>query len=306
MTTLADVIVSDDPQTATTGNPEASDEATTTTVTISADGTNTENKAESGGRGSADDADIPEKFRGKSAKDIAEAYQNLERQLGRMANDLGQQRALTDRILQLDQKRMADLRANTPPEEPQAPKVTTDDILSRPQEVLEKVTDARTRSAVKPLTDRLAQLEAALAQARFETKHPDYVDIANDPAFAQWVQGSPMRTRIATLANQGNWQAADDLFTEFKQYRREVAKQPSNPTTSRSNGNSTESAMKDVRRSTLESRGAATESVDEVSKGERFSRAKLMRMRIERPEEYFDDAFQARVLAAYNEGRVTD
>ncbi|MDD1475184.1 hypothetical protein MEO41_28545, partial [Dolichospermum sp. ST_sed4] len=43
--------------------------------------------------------DIPEKFRGKSAKDIADSYINLEKEYGRKAQEIGELRKLTDQIL---------------------------------------------------------------------------------------------------------------------------------------------------------------------------------------------------------------
>jgi len=212
---LADIIVSGDEDSATTTTvATAVTPASTTSVQTDAD-------------------NLPEKFRGKSPKEIVEMYQHLESEKGRLANELGTQRVLTDRILQIDQKRARDLGTNTPPEQKPAP-VTTDDILNRPQEALERVTDARTRAAVEPVNGRIAQLEAQLAQTRFEARHPDFTNVVNDPKFASWVQESPLRTRAAVAANAGNWDVASELLSDFKRENAASAARTSTTTSSSS------------------------------------------------------------------------
>lgn len=282
MTSLADIIVSDDTETSG-ANSDASATATTQTDT-------SDNQA-------ADDG-LPEKFRGKTASQIVEMYQHLESEKGRLANELGTQRVLTDRILQLDQKRTNDLRTNTP-SAAASPKVTTDDILNRPQEVLENVTDARARAAVEPVNERITQLEAALARTRFEARHSDFQDVVNDPAFMTWIQASPLRSRAAVAANSGNWDVASDLLTDFKREKAATAATRSNTSTANPN-------LEAARRATLESGTSAGSNDSGGGKpvGKIFKRTELMKMRATDPEGYYDDAFQAEVLKAYAEDRV--
>jgi hypothetical protein len=80
---------------------------------------------------------LPEKLRGKSLEDIANMYVNLESTYGRMANDLGQQRKLTDRLLDL--KRVEDLGK----QQPKAVEVSTSEFLEKPTETLEKFVSSR-------------------------------------------------------------------------------------------------------------------------------------------------------------------
>src|SRR5688500_15488532 len=54
------------------------------------------------------DEELPENLRGKDVKDLVSMIKDSQSTIGRMANDLGQQRALTDRLLDL--KRQSDLR----------------------------------------------------------------------------------------------------------------------------------------------------------------------------------------------------
>ena len=46
------------------------------------------------------EAELPDKFKGKSVEDIVSSYENLEKELGRKGQEIGELRKLTDGILQ--------------------------------------------------------------------------------------------------------------------------------------------------------------------------------------------------------------
>lgn len=278
MTTLADVIIPDDGDDKTATQ---SDDATKAT---------SQNKQNDG---------LPEKFRGKSTQDVVEAYLNLEREHGRVVNDLGEQRRLTDRLLDLDQqKRASDLQRNGG-DPAELPEVTTDDLLTRPGEVIGRLVDARVKAALEPTNQRVTSLEAGLTQSDFRRAHADADAIANSPEFLAWVQKSPLRLRAAQAANQGNWTAANDLMSEYKAQHL--------PTTSTSSDdNSTGDDLEAARQASLETSGSAggKNGADGKPQGQLYSRAKLIRLRIENPDEYYDEAFQEKIQRAHAEGRV--
>lgn len=240
---------------------------------------------------------IPEKFRGKKVKDALESYASLESRLGTMANELGVQRQLTDRLLDL--KRNDDLRKNTPPAQREKPQVTASDILDKPAETLDRVLTQRDQTIAEEVNRRFASLEMSIAESQFKARHSDFQDVVNSSAFGDWVRSSPIRLRAAAAANQGNWQIADELLSEFKASGQTRQSGGSTTTT-------TTAATADLagaRKATLESSTGAGGS-DGVKKGKTYSRADLMRLRIEDPEAYYDDAFQAEILQAYQEKRV--
>lgn len=280
---LADVIVSD-PDAEVVENPESKAEEPAKTETHAEPA-----KAENA-------ADVPEKFRGKSVKELVDMYQNLESVHGRTANDLGVQRQLTDRLLGLDAKRTADLQANTPPAKKVVP-ITANDILDRPQETLDRVIEERVSKVTEDVSQRLARAEAALAQQTFANRHPDFQSVVQDSAFIDWVKASPIRLRAAGAANGGNWQIADELLSEYKGSRSAPA-----ATTA---AEKPQADLEGARRASLETRGQSG-GTDGKSNGgkEIFRRAALIKMRIEDPEGYADEEFQARVLLAHQEGRV--
>lgn len=294
MANLADVIVSDASETDFGGNSESARQALTEAVTAPQEPTqNTGNSEVTGTNQSAED--LPEKFRGKSPKQIVEMYQNLESRLGTMANDLGVQRQLTDRLLGM--KREDDLRANDPSRKRVESKpVTTNDILDRPQETLERVVTERVSSVQEDVNTRIRTLETELARAKFETKHSNYQQTVNDPAFIEWVKASPLRMRAAAVANAGDWGIADELFTEYEQTHR----QPTHQNTTRQDN----SNLDEARRASFTTSGNASGTDGKAKPGKVYKRSDLMRLRIEDPEAYYDEAFQDEILRAHAEGRV--
>lgn len=244
-----------------------------------------------------EDAVLPEKLRGKTRQQIAEMYQNLESAHGRQANETGVLRSLTDRLLEL--KRDGDLEQNggqrqaTP-----KPKVSAAELLEQPTEAIERFTNATETRIVSKLDERLNRIESGLVQNQFAAKHSDAQQITHSTEFVSWVKQSPTRQRAAQQAAQGNFGAADDLLTEFKSSRK-AAK----PTKKDDEEVSREGNLQAARSASLES-GSSGQDKGGQKSGKMFSRAGLMRMRIERPEEYYEESNQAEILAAYAENRV--
>ena len=295
MTTLADVVVSDPVE--MTGNPDAARTALREAVDAAKSddkATDDTTKVDSTASDKDKTAELPEKFRGKSVKDVVDMYQNLESRLGTMANDLGVQRQLTDRLLDL--KRDADLRRNSPPEERPAP-ITTDDLLSKPQETLERVIEARVKRVTEDVNQRLTRAEAALAQTTFLGRHKDYAEVVNEQGFKDWVQASPIRLRAAAAAHQGNWQIADELLTEYKGAK-------AKPETT-GDATASKADLEAARRAALDTSGTAGGADGKSGGGAKtYRRADLMRLRISDPEAYYDEDFQNEILKAHSEGRV--
>lgn len=295
MANLADVIVDDSSEASLSGNSEAARKALTEAVTSSA-----ESKQDNTSVTTTVDDGLPTKFKGKSAKDIAEAYQNLESRYGSMANDLGVQRQLTDRLLGM--KREDDLKANggSRQERPKPAPVTTNDILDRPQETLERVVNDGVRGVREDTDTRIRNLEAQLARSRFENRHSDYQATVQNPEFIEWVKASPLRVRAATVANAGDWAIADELFTEYEQHGKQ--RPAANTTTTRQE--SSADNLEEARRASYTSSGSNSNDGQGKPTGKIYKRADLMKLMIEDPESYYDEGFQSEIILAHHEKRV--
>lgn len=242
----------------------------------------------------ADDEKLPAKMRGKSLDEVVEMYQNLEREHGRVVNDLGTQRSLTDRLLGL--KRDEDLQRGGA--KPPKVEVSSAELLEKPTEALERFSSARESALVQNLNDRLAQVERATVEAVFSSKHPDAQQTANSPEFRAWVAESRTRQRTAGMAARGDFGAADDLLTEWKDIQSRKTKDTDVDTQRRGN-------LDAARRASLES-GAETGGEDSGrGKDNRiYSRAAIMKLKVEDPAKYESDEYQNIILQAYAEGRV--
>lgn len=237
-----------------------------------------------------DAEDVPAKLRGKSLAEVAQMYSKLESSYGRMANDLGVQRQMTDRLLNLN--READL-AGKP--RPKPVEVKSSDLLENPGEVIDRIVQERISAIQSENAQAMADKEAGLARDKFYNNHgSDYETVAADPEFNAWLSQSPYRLRAANAAYRGDWAAADELLTEFKA-RKTVTRTKEDDT--QDNG------VVAARKASLESGTSASDNASRKA-GKVYRRADLMRLRATRPDLWEDDEFQGEILRAYAEGRV--
>lgn len=230
---------------------------------------------------------IPEKYRGKTLEDVIDMHQNLQSEYGRMANDLGTQRKLTDRLLDL--KRTEDLQDNTPADEP-LPEISSTDLLDDPSKTLDSYLSRREERLSKTYEQRMAELEGQLAQERFLAKHPEAATLGENEDFQNWLSQSPIRQQAAQQAASGDWTMADALLNEFKS------------NSASATAEAPKADLEEARKASLTSSG--TGNTAGGSEGKIYRRADLIRLKLEKPHVYEDPAFQAEIMRAYQEKRV--
>lgn len=156
--------------------------------------------------------EIPERFAGKSAEEIAKSYMELEKLNSRQAQDLGSMRALVDSLA-------VNGAPNPTPAavEPEPTHITVDDLYDNPDEAISKAVSSH------PALKRLEQIEQTLNEQRveaakqsFAAKHPDYETVGQDPAFLNWVASDSTRTDLFNRANDFDFGAADALLSLYK------------------------------------------------------------------------------------------
>jgi len=221
--------------------------------------------------------EVPEKYAGKSPKDLVRMLEESDSFRGRQANEVGELRKLVDTFI-LDQT-----KPSTEPEEPI-------DFYTDPDAALEQ--RLANNPTLKKMEASQAQLAVQAAQGQLRQKHPDMDAILSDSTFGEWVKGSDYRTRQLQQAHVSNdVTAADDLFSAWKE-RKELA----NITTTAETV-ARKKAVKNA--STATGRGAAKKGG-----GKKFyKRQDLIQLRVNNPERY--ESMNAEILLAYQEGRVT-
>lgn len=242
------------------------------------------------------DEQLPQRLRGaKSLKDAVQKFKELESELGRKNNEVGQLRFVVDEMLQL--KRTQDL-GNESPKKAHTP-VNTDSLLADPESAISSVVERTVGKATSDTENRLARMEYEAQKKDFVAAFPDYQATQESPAFLDWVKASPHRMRLAQSAANGSFEAAHDLFGIHKELAEAKAaatpkvdpKQQAAASLSRpGNGNTTGGAGK-------QRAPSASTAGKEI-----FSRVELGKLYANNREAY--NAMGADIRQAYAEGRV--
>lgn len=228
------------------------------------------------------DNDIPEKYKGKSAKQIAQMHMEAEKLIGRQAQEVHSVRSLADNLIKQQ------LTSNQRKEEPQSSNSDID-FFENPQQAIRNAIEAD--PSIKEARLATQQYKAAQAQASLNQKHPDFQSIMSDPDFAQWIQGSSIRQQLLQQADKGfDVNAADELFSTFKQIKQ--TRQAAVDTTA------SETRKQSLKAAQVDSSGAG-----ESSK-KTYRRQDILEMMQRDPTRYYSESIQNELMKAYAEGRV--
>ncbi len=232
--------------------------------------------------------ELPAKYQGKTAAEIAKMHMDAEAEKSRLGNEVGSLRQIADRFLGLEQERTRTARQERKP-------VTTDDILTNPDETLEKAIEEH--PVVQSLTERLERAQLSMAQVQFEKAHPDFQQDLSDPDFVEWVKKSKIRTALAVNANEGNYEAADSLWSLWDERKSELKETKAEKAAARA---------KAEKLGALEGGGTSGLETDRI-----YSRVELMTLHQkalsgdpEAKAKWNDPSYQAERAKAYKEGRV--
>ena len=141
---------------------------------------------------SQEELEVPDKFKGKSFTDIVSSYENLEKELGRKGQEIGELRKLTDQILQQQITNNQNGTSNETEEEEL-------DFFDDPNKAVSKAIENHPK--FREFEEQRITQQANATTQQLETKHPDYLEIVGDPKFQEWIQKSPIRTQLYVQAH---------------------------------------------------------------------------------------------------------
>ena len=229
---------------------------------------------------------IPSKFAGKSQQEIIDSYTNLEKELGRKAQEVGELRKLSDSFLQAEVARTNNPQNNTPLETEDNAEV---DFFDDPKRSVNEMIEKHPR--FQEFQQFQAQQAQAGAKAQLEQKHPDFTDVVQDKGFQEWVQDSPIRMQMFQAADSYNFDAANELLSNWKD-RSMISK-------TQEVKQQAETNRKDaLKAGSTESRSSSASSAG----GKTYRRADLIRLKMENPSRY--ESLEDDIFAAYADGRV--
>ena len=233
-----------------------------------------------------EESKVPDKFAGKSLEDVINSYENLEKELGRKAQEVGELRKLSDSFLQaqLNTNQQQNLQANNKNTE----KTEDFDFFEDPDGAVNRAIENHPK--FKEFQQFQAQQSQTAARSRLQEAHPDYGNIVKDAKFQDWVKESPIRMQMFQAADAYNFDAANELLSTWKDRAMINKTQEVN-----------EQAEAD-RKAAL--KAGASESRSGVSSGggKIFKRADLINLKMRDPQRY--ESMQDEIFKAYSEGRV--
>ena len=220
-----------------------------------------------------EDDDIPEKYRGKSPKEIAKMHQEAEKLIGRHSQEVSELRKLADDLI----KQQSGAKVEPSPEI---------DFFDDPTTAVRKTIE--NTPEIQELRQLNHQLKIEKVHKYLTEKHGDYQALANSPDFVEWVKGN--KNRVDTfLKAQNNFDldAADDLITSYK---------IQHSTKSVSEG------QQQVRDKQLKSAGVENSGSTSGAAKKVYRRADLIRLMKEDPRRYAK--LQPEIMLAYQEKRI--
>jgi predicted RNA-binding protein YlqC (UPF0109 family) len=224
--------------------------------------------------------DVPDKYRGKSIKEIAAMHQEAEKLIGKQGSEVGELRKIVDSYITA-QLQSTSAQAQPEPEEEV-------DFFEDPDKAVSRAIERH--PVVQKANQTALEYQKQTALAALAKKHPDMQQVLSDSKFAEWVSASEVRKAMFVEADQKyNHTLADELITLYKE-RAGVAQQAA-------------AVEQQARRQTVKAASTGSTATAQGGSGKRiYRRADIIKLMKNDPDRY--EALSNEIMQAYAEGRV--
>ena len=223
--------------------------------------------------------EIPDKYKGKSVKDIVRMHQEAERAIGKQGSEVGELRRIVDDFV----------KTQTVTQQQQAPEVEEEvDFFTDPDKAIASAISKHPK--VKEAEQLSAQMKKAEALANLKSAHPDFTEIVNDGSFGEWINKSKVRQELFSRADRSyDFDAANELISTWKERKQVV--------------NQSQAVEKVERKQAIKaaSMGSSKGSGEPASK-KTYRRADIIELMRTNPDRY--QQLSDEIMKAYAEGRV--
>lgn len=221
--------------------------------------------------------DLPEKYRGKSAKEIALMHLEAEKLIGKQGSEVGELRKIVDDFI----------KTQSAKETKQEEELDDDSFFVDPKTAVKKAID--NHPSVKEAQQAALAMKQQEVMSKLAAKHPNYMEVAKDPSFVDWIKSSRIRMEMfARAEGQLDFDAADELLSTWEE-KQQIAKQVLETT-------------KVDKQQQLKAASVSTQGSSEPVSKKIYRRADIIKLMQSDPARY--DAMQPEIMAAYREGRV--
>jgi hypothetical protein len=232
--------------------------------------------------------ELPEKYKGKSAAEIARMHQEAEKLIGRQANEVHEVRSLADQLLKQQ------LEANKRVQQQPIEESLEDDFFADPKQAVNRQVEKH--PAVVEARQAALEMKKMKTAQQLAAKHPDFGTIASDAGFQDWVKASAIRLNLFAKADaEYDFEAADELLSTYKEIKQIKAQQAVQQAV-KSNEIEAEAQKTAMKAATVDV-GGTGETSRKV-----YRRADLIKLKMTDPQRY--EAMSDEIMAAYSEGRV--
>jgi len=224
--------------------------------------------------------DIPEKYQGKSTAEIVRMHQEAEKLLGKQSGEVGELRSVVDSYIQT--------QLDTTPVQATPPEDEDIDFFSEPEKAMERA--IANHPSIKKAEEANLNNQRTTALTQLKSRHPDMEQIVQDGKFVEWIKASKIRTQLFAQADrQYDYEAADELFTNWKERQGAVAK--------------TVAAEKDTRKAAVKTASTgSTKGNGEQRAKKIYRRSDIIKLMKTDPDRYM--SLSDEITQAYAEGRV--
>ena len=226
-----------------------------------------------------DEDDIPDKYKGKSVKDIVRMHQEAERAIGKQGSEVGELRRIVDEFV----------KAQTVTQKQQAPEVEDEvDFFTDPDKAIARAIEKHPK--VRQAEELNAQMKRAEALANLKSAHPDFNEVVQDGSFVEWIGKSKVRQELFSRADRNfDFDAANELLSTWKE-RKQVVSQ-------------SQAVEKIQRKQAVKTASTgATKGSGETASKKTYRRADIIELMRTNPDRY--EQLAPEIMQAYAEGRV--
>lgn len=230
----------------------------------------------------SEDDDVPEKYRGKSAKEIARMHQEAEKALGRQGSEVGELRRLVDDFIK------AQTVTKTQQQAPAEDDVDDVDFFADPKAAISKAIEKHPK--IRAAEELILSSKKAEALNTLKTQHPDFQEIVQSNDFAEWIGKSKVRQELFLRADQAyDFDAANELLNTYKERKAVVEKTKAVEQVERKQA---------IKAASMGSGKGSSESIGKKT----YRRADIIDLMMRNPDRYA--ALSDEIMTAYAEGRV--
>lgn len=227
--------------------------------------------------------DLPEKYKGKSAAELARMHQNLESLMGKQSSEVGELRKAVDQLVQSNMQTQA--TATSAPE----PEIDDSEFFTNPRGAVERL--IAQNPTLQSAQQVAAEMSKQQALAALQNAHPDMNKIVTNADFQKWVGASKIRTEMFRKADQQyDYEQANELFNLWKERATTVTQ--------------AKAVEKLAQKQQLKraSTGSARANPEGKAVKKVYRRRDIIDLMNRDPKRY--QAMQSEIMLAYQEGRV--